>query len=160
MRLVANVISLWTKSMRGALRVIAVVTTVSATCLIFFFIFPAIAQSSLPPCPGESPESSWDNCQGSKTFATGGKYFGEFRDGRLNGRGTHTYTNGSKYVGEFSEGNFNGQGTLSHVNGYKYVGEFAEGKPNGQGAQTYADGSKYVGEFSDGQPNGRGTRTF
>jgi hypothetical protein len=120
----------------------------------------AVAQSSLPPCPGDSPEPSWDSCQGSKTFASGGKYFGEFRDGKLNGRGTHTYSNGSKYVGEFKEGNFNGQGTLSYVNGDKYVGEFVEGKPNGPGTQTYADGTKYVGEFSDGKPNGRGTRTF
>jgi hypothetical protein len=147
--------------MGRALRVIAVVTAVLAVFLISFFsIHLAIAQSILPPCPGDSPETSWDNCQGSKTFASGGKYFGEFREGKLNGRGTHTYTNGSKYVGEFKDGNFNGQGTLSYPNGDKYVGEFVEGKPNGQGARTYVDGSRYVGEFVDGQPNGKGTRTF
>jgi hypothetical protein len=147
--------------MNRTLPVIAVVTAVFAASLISFLpVHPAIAQSTLPPCPGDGPDTSWDSCHGSKTFASGGRYIGEFRAGKLNGRGTHSYTNGTKYVGEFKDGNFNGQGTLSYANGDKYVGEFVEGKPNGQGGRTYADGSKYVGEFDDGQPNGKGTRTF
>jgi hypothetical protein len=130
--------------------------------LLVLFLLPAVAvgQSHLPSCSVDSPESSWDNCQGSKTFASGGKYVGEFRDGTLNGQGTHTYIDGSKYVGEFSGGNLNGLGTLSLANGDKYVGAFRDGKPNGQGTRSYANGDKYVGEFSDGQPNGRGIRTF
>jgi hypothetical protein len=120
----------------------------------------AVAQANLPSCPNFASDSSWDNCEGTKTFATGGKYVGEFRNGQLHGRGKHIYSDGSTYVGEFRGGNFNGQGVLSYVNGDKYVGQFADGKPNGSGTLEYANGANYVGEFRDGQPNGKGTKTF
>ena len=120
----------------------------------------ALGQNSLPPCPNDSPEQAWDNCQGIKLFASGGKYVGEFRGGKLNGHGTHTYTNGARYAGEFRDGDFSGEGTLTSANGEKYVGEFSSGLPNGRGTQTYTNGDKYVGEFGDGRPNGIGTRTF
>ena len=135
---------------------------ITVALLVILALLPTIAfgQSRLPPCPNDNPEASWDNCQGTKTFASGGKYVGEFRNGKLSGHGTHTYTNGAKYVGEFIDGNFSGQGTLTRINGEKYVGEFSDGKPNGRGTQTYINGDKYVGEFTDGLPNGIGTRTF
>ena len=136
-----------------------VALTVLATPLCL--LLPTVAAGqSLPPCPNDSPEQSWDDCQGTKTFASGGKYVGEFRGGKLNGHGTHTYTNGARYIGEFKDGNFSGEGTLTNANGEKYFGEFSNGLPNGRGTQTYANGDKYVGEFSDGKPNGIGTRTF
>jgi hypothetical protein len=158
-----TIIRLWGKLMRLALRLVwfttaALTTPPSFAVLLFSTI--ALGQNTLPSCSTDGSESTWDNCQGTKTFATGGKYIGEFRDGKLNGHGTHTYTNGGKYVGEFKDGNFSGQGTLTTANGDKYVGEFIDGFPNGRGTQTYTNGDKYVGEFSDGKPNGIGTRTF
>jgi hypothetical protein len=124
-------------------------------------LLPTVAAGqSLPPCPSDSPEQSWNNCQGTKIFASGGKYVGEFRDGKLNGQGTHTYTNGAKYVGEFRDGNFSGEGTLTSANGEKYVGEFSEGKPNGIGTRTFQNKSKYVGEFKNGILSGQGTLTI
>src|ERR1700688_3810297 len=81
---------------------------------LLFLTLPtaAVGQSRLPACPNDNPRPSWDKRQGTKSLASGGKFVGEFRGGKLNGQGTHTYTNGAKYVGEFSDGNFSGQGTL------------------------------------------------
>ena len=98
-----------------------------APLAITLCVTAAAAQTNLPSCPNFSSESSWDNCEGTKAFATGGKYVGEFRNGQLHGKGKHIYSDGSTYVGEFREGNFNGQGILSYVNGDKYVGHFANG---------------------------------
>jgi hypothetical protein len=100
------------------------------------------------------------NGQGTYTFANGGKYVGEFKDGKTNGQGTFIFANGDKYVGENKDDNMSGQGTYTFVNGDKYVGEFKDGKKNGQGTFTSANGGKYVGEFKDDEPNGQGTYTF
>ena len=63
------------------------------------------------------------------------KYFGEYKNGTMNGRGTYTFADGTKYVGEYRDGNYNGQGTYTFANGQKYVGEFRDSKRNGQGGQ-------------------------
>ena len=99
------------------------------------------AQSNLPGCRGVDI-SRWSNCVGTKTFASGHKYVGEWKDGKQNGQGTLTTANGDKYVGEFKDGNLNGQGTYaSFSNGTNYVGEFKDGKQNGQGTEYAANGS-------------------
>jgi len=57
-----------------------------------------LAQSHLPLLPlCQSHDSiQWSNCIGSFTYPNGGKYVGQFRDGRANGLGTytHSYQNG------------------------------------------------------------------
>ena len=58
----------------------------------------------------------------------------------INGQGTHWLSDGGKYVGEFKNGKFNGQGTITFLDGNKYVGEFKDGKLNGQGTVTFPDG--------------------
>ena len=105
------------------------------------------------------------NGQGTLTYANGNKYVGEYKDGIRNGQCTHTYANGDKYVGEFKDGIRNGQGRYAYANSNKYFGEWKNGKINGQGTFTYGSkskwaGEKYVGEFKDGEFNGRGTYTF
>ena len=95
---------------------------------------------------------------GTKTFASGHKYVGEWKDGKQNGQGTLTTANGDKYVGEWKDDKANGQGTATFYNHDKYVGEFKDGNLNGQG--TYAsfnNGTNHVGEFKDGKQNGQGT---
>ena len=74
----------------------------------------AFAQSSLPPCRGDA--SSWTNCLGGKTYASGYKYFGQYKDGKRNGKGTSTFAYG------------------------QYVGEFKADKPHGQGIAYWEDG--------------------
>jgi len=91
------------------------------------------------------------NEQGTRTYANGDKYVGEFKNSKKSGRGTYTSANGSKYVGEFKDDIRNGQGTLTYANGYKYVGEFKDDKRHGQGTFTYADGRVYIGSWKDGK---------
>jgi hypothetical protein len=120
----------------------------------------AIGQSALPQCSKGDP-SSWDNCQGTYTFANGYKqYVGAFKDGKPNGQGTETFANGDQYVGEFKDGQRSGQGTLLYANGYKYVGQFRDDLFNGQGTKTFPGGSKYVGKFKGGLYNGKGIETL
>jgi len=132
--------------------------------LVVLMMGSAYAQSNLPACQG-SETSGWSNCTGTKTFANGNKYVGEFKDGKYNGQGTYTFANGDKYVGEWKDGKNNGQGTYTYANGDKYVGEWKDGKNNGQGtyfslADNKFKGDKYVGEYKDGKNNGQGTYTF
>jgi basic membrane protein A len=114
---------------------------------------PAVEQSNLPACKG-TDVFKWSNCTGTKTFPSGAKYVGEFKDGKLHGRGTGTFANGNKYVGEWKDDKRNGQGTATFADGNKYVGEYKDDKRNGQGTFTFADGSMEVGEYKDGKLNG------
>jgi hypothetical protein len=50
------------------------------------------------------------NGQGTMTLADGGKYVGEFRDGKLHGQGTMTRPDGGKHEGVFRDGFFLGKG--------------------------------------------------
>ncbi len=54
--------------------------------LLYLMVGSAFAQSSLPPCQG-SDFSKWNNCYGTMPSLFGSKYFGQFKDGRLNGWG-------------------------------------------------------------------------
>jgi hypothetical protein len=140
---------------------------------------------ALPPCPSSGV---FHNCFGTKTFADGGEYVGEWKDGRFHGQGTRTwasgthkgasyvggwkggethgqatfiYADGDKYVGEFREGGLqHGQGTYTWANGDKYVGEFKDGKKHGWGEKILSNSSKYVGEWKDNNFNGQGTLTW
>ena len=94
------------------------------------------------------------------TYADGGKYVGEAKDGLRHGQGTYTFADGAKYVGEWKDGNFHGQGTYTFADGGKYVGEYKDDLRHGQGTYTYPNGGKYVGEWKDGNFHGQGTYTF
>jgi hypothetical protein len=101
------------------------------------------------------------NGQGTHTYADGAKYVGEWQDGLENGQGTGTFPDGKEYVGEWRDGKRSGHGTLTLPQGVKYyVGEFRDDKPNGHGTLTASDGATYVGEFRGGTQNGQGTYTF
>jgi hypothetical protein len=120
----------------------------------------AVGQSQLPPCSRTLPTNAWDSCEGNRTYGSGNRYVGEYRNGQRNGLGTYRFANGDKYVGEFKDDQPNGRGTFTLANGSKYVGEFKDGYQDGNGTYTYADGSRYVGKFEDGKRNGQGTLTF
>ena len=86
------------------------------------------------------------------TYPDGGKYVGEFKNGRKNGQGTFTYPEGQKYVGRWKDDKRNGQGTLTYPDGREYEGEFKSGERNGQGTLIFPDGIKFVGEFREDKP--------
>ena len=102
---------------------------------------------------------SWSSCvvgdcvngEGAKSYASGGKYVGQFRNGKYNGQGTLIWPDGGKYVGQFWDGKYSGQGTLIWPDGRKHVGQFKNGKQNGEGTFTYPDGRRYVGQYRNGK---------
>ena len=103
----------------------------------------AFAQSTLPACQG-SDVTSWTNCFGTETFASGNKYVGEFKDGKSHGQGTYTLASGARHVGEFRDGKLNGQGVYTMPGDSKYVGEFKnESKQGGIDAWFYS-GIRFV----------------
>jgi hypothetical protein len=95
--------------------------------LLVCLSLPAYGQSTMPACDPNVASTSWTNCQGTETYASGEKYSGEFRDGKPNGQGTFysladNQFKGDRYVGEFRDGFYHGQGTYTHANGNEYVG--------------------------------------
>ena len=112
----------------------------------------------LPNCTGDY-DVSWNNCVGTRTWAKGNKYVGEFKDGKFNGQGTLITPTGSKYVSEFKNGLVDGQGAFTSPAGGKYVGGYKDGKSHGQGTFTSPMGNRYVGEYKNGKRNGQGTST-
>jgi hypothetical protein len=130
--------------------------------IVILMMRTAYAQSNLPACPSSSDSlffknsGYFHNCFGTKTYADGDKYVGEYKDDKRNGQGIYTFANGEKYVGEFKDNEFYGQGTFYYLGGTTYVGEW-RGKRNGQGTHTTPSGEKYVGEFKDNNFHGYGT---
>ena len=64
-----------------------------------------------------------------------------------------TWSTGTKYIGEWKDGEWHGHGTYEY-GGEKYTGEWKHGKKNGQGTYNYPDyrdARKYVGEWKDGK---------
>jgi hypothetical protein len=122
--------------------------------ILLFLPTGVVGQSRLPTC-SEDHVNTWNNCQGSQTFANGDKYVGEYRNNRRNGRGTYTYANGDKYVGGYRNDKRNGQGTQTFVNGETYVGGFIDDTYNGQGTYFFANGSiMSSGTWADGKLSG------
>lgn len=89
-----------------------------------------------------------------------GRYEGEFRDGKENGRGVFTAANDDRYDGEWREGKQKGRGVWMGADGDRYDGEWRDGRKNGRGVYTKANGNRYEGEFSDGKAKGRGAFTW
>jgi len=97
------------------------------------------------------------NGHGTRRWANGSKYEGEWKDNLFHGQGIHiSYDNPerflSKYEGEWKNGQRHGQGTVTmkNVNKYKYIGEWKDNAPHGQGTWMYADGKIIQGIFKDG----------
>ena len=63
------------------------------------------------------------------TSPRGGKYEGEYKDGKRHGQGTYTFPDGKKYVGGWKDSKYHGQGTLTSSDGKYFVGEFKDSKP-------------------------------
>jgi hypothetical protein len=94
--------------------------------------------------------------QGVKTWSSGSRYEGNFRNGVADGRGTMT-TRGMTYVGDWKDGQRTGQGVFTMPDGTRYSGQWVNGKQEGQGTQVFANGSRYEGQWKNGLPNGPGT---
>lgn len=115
----------------GAGLVILVISSISSL---------SYASKSLSPCPADKPLAAWTNCTQDVTFSNGVRFFGEFREGRPNGKGRFEFANGNVYEGDFKDGVPNGFGVFNYANGNRYVGEWLDERAHGRGLFTFADG--------------------
>ena len=76
-------------------------------CMPALLLLSSTEGWSLPLCEGSNADN-WTNCFGSATSANGGKYVGEFKDGKRNGQGTYTYADGRVLKGTFRNDEFLG----------------------------------------------------
>lgn len=94
--------------------------------------------------------------KGKFFFITGDVYEGEFKNNQKNGKGTYTYCNKDVYVGEYKNGRIHGKGKYTYVEGDVYEGEYKNEKRDGHGVYKYNNGNKYEGEWKDGKKHGTG----
>ncbi|OIW10332.1 hypothetical protein TanjilG_28083 [Lupinus angustifolius] len=90
----------------------------------------------------------------------GGKYEGDWVDGKYDGYGVETWARGSRYHGQYRQGLRHGMGVYRFYSGGMYVGEWYNGQCHGFGVHTCNDGSRYVGEFKWGVKHGLGQYNF
>ena len=86
-----------------------------------------------------------------------GKYEGEFKNGKKEGRGTMTYTNKYEYTGEWKNGKKEGKGTYIYKSSKDmYEGDFKSDRAEGKGIAKYDNGDKYEGDYKDWKKDGKG----
>ena len=47
---------------------------------------------------------TWTDCVGTRIYANGNEYVGDWKDDKCYGQGKETHTDGTKYVGEWENG--------------------------------------------------------
>lgn len=94
--------------------------------------------------------------RGTVTWENGGKYDGEWVDGKANGQGSMNYGNGDIYEGGWKDGCRFGLGTHHFKDGGVYEGQWRNAAPDGKGKMTLKNGSHYEGDWKDGKWHGHG----
>jgi len=94
--------------------------------------------------------------RGTVSWENGGKYSGEWQDGKANGHGTMDYASGDRYEGHWKDGTRFGHGTHYFKDGGVYSGQWRNATPHGNGRMTLKNGSHYVGSWKDGKWDGPG----
>lgn len=62
------------------------------------------------------------------------------------------YPSGGKYIGQFKDGKANGIGSFYYSDGSKYQGNWKDNYPEGKGIKIYPDGSRTEGYWAKGKP--------
>ncbi len=147
----------------------------------------ATTRESAPSDRAAAPERRPPGCvqghcrngTGTRTYADGSTYEGEFLSGLRHGNGVQRWPDGRRYEGRwaadrrhgygvqtYSDGQYRGswlkgdpteKGLRSWRNGNRYVGEYRREVPHGRGRLSFADGSRYVGNFRQGEMHGEGS---
>lgn len=111
------------------------------------------------PSPGESVKWS-GQCLNEKATGQGvlqwylngnanGRYEGEYRDGKENGKGVYTWKNGDRYEGDWVDGKSNGKGVKTWKNGDRYEGDYVDDVRSGFGVYYIKDGRYLNSEGSE-----------
>ena len=85
-----------------------------------------------------------------------GKYQGDLKNLKAEGKGTLTLHSGARYTGNWSNDALNGPGSEYKENGIEYHGDFLEGLKHGKGKAIWPDGSSYEGDWEYGLIQGFG----
>ena len=83
-----------------------------------------------------------------------GRYFGELKNGKKDGKGVYYYNNGDRYEGDWKLGVRDGKGVYYYSNGERYEGDFKEDKFTGKGVFHYKDGTREMGDYNENVPYG------
>ncbi|MBA3013355.1 MAG: hypothetical protein KKD63_09065, partial [Proteobacteria bacterium] len=114
--------------------------------------------------PDTSPVEFVGTCQegdclegsGTMDLDGGGKYIGDFKQGKFNGQGTITLADGSSFSGSFRNGRYQGGGAVVAVDGRKGTCLKESDCLNGSGMITFEDKTVYDGRFRLGLLEGYG----
>ena len=87
----------------------------------------------------------------------GTEFYGNQKDGKIEGEGKAVYANGEVYEGEFKEGLRDGKGKLSFSGDVIYDGEWKDNVKEGKGTEYFPESNgRYEGEFKAGKKEGNG----
>ncbi|AGO85800.1 Morn repeat domain containing protein [Pandoravirus salinus] len=92
-------------------------------------------------------------------YSHGGRYEGEWQDGRAHGFGTYTSADAKEtYCGHWKHGTYDGFGVIVYKKGHRYEGEWRDGERHGHGTYTCVDGWRVHGTFEYGMQRGYAER--
>lgn len=97
---------------------------------------------------------------GTRLFANGTRYFGDFENNKMHGRGRFIWASGTTYVGDWVCDEMHGQGAKIWPHGARYRGEFRNDQMCGHGTYNWASGNKYVGTWKANSMHGVGCKTY
>jgi len=93
---------------------------------------------------------------GTYSYADGGKYQGEWRDNKRNGKGKFIDHDNNEYNGDWKDDKRQGIGVMRYCNGETFSGEWQNDCRNGKGSYKYSNGDRYKGEYRNDRRQGRG----
>ena len=85
-----------------------------------------------------------------------GRYEGEMKNGKMEGKGIYYLNNGDRYEGEFKNELREGKGIYYYNDGDRYEGEFKNDKREGKGIFYYNNGHRYEGDWRNDKMEGKG----
>lgn len=86
----------------------------------------------------------------------GAVYYGQWKDGKREGRGRQVWKDGTFYEGYWAQDMANGEGRLIQPVGDVYEGEWVNDKAQGRGVYFHQDGTSYTGEWHNDKQHGYG----
>ena len=88
-------------------------------------------------------------------FINGDKYEGDFKNDKQEGKGIYYWKNGERYEGDWRNGIMEGKGINFYINGDRYEGEWKRGKKEGNGIYYFNNGDRRMGDYYNNEPIGK-----
>jgi Uncharacterized protein conserved in bacteria len=125
---------------------------------------PTLVAKPLLPDPTELAEVQ-RLCDGIPTIpepgCAGVCYQGQEYRGRPHGEGTKRYASGNLYAGQWEYGQKSGRGTMVlHSSGQQYHGDWQGGRRNGLGIMLFPSGNCFYGHWKDDLREGPGVFVY